>query len=539
MNTKYIWLLVILLGFTACNDIEDILADNNIETPEEVVLPALTAGSANFSTFVAVGNSLTAGYTDGALFKIGQENSMSNILAQKFAMAGGGAFTQPLTNDNIGGLLLLGDPVANARLFFDGAGPAVLPAAPTTEISSIAPGPYNNMSVPGAKSFHLLANGYGNIQGLPSLANPYYVRMASSPTASMLEDAMAQSPTFFLLWIGANDVLGYATTGGDGSNAITPQGTFDFAYSTLVTSLTAGGAGGVVANIPDVTSIPHFTTVPHNPLDPTNPAFGPQIPTLNGIFGQINQVFAFLESQGIPNATDRQIVFSETAASAVVVKDESLMDLSTQIANVLMASPTFPAFVQSFGLPAAAAPQVAGLLGLVYGQARQATEDDLLVLPSSSVIGTLNTDFAAFLGSQGLPPALAGQFSVEGISLPLEDKWVLLPSEQAEIKTATDAINATISSVASQAGLAFVDANGLMNELADTGLWYGDYKVTAKLVTGGVFSLDGVHPTARGYAFLANQFMKAIDAKYGSNFVEAGAMTNGGDYPTNYNPALQ
>jgi hypothetical protein len=33
---------------------------------------------------------------------------------------------------------------------------------------------------------------------------------------------LAQAPTFFSLWIGNNDVLGYATTGGDGSS-ITPS----------------------------------------------------------------------------------------------------------------------------------------------------------------------------------------------------------------------------------------------------------------------------------------------------------------------------
>jgi len=37
-------------------------------------------------------------------------------------------------------------------------------------------------------------------------------------------------------------------------------------------------------------------------------------------------------------------------------------------------------------LPAAAAPVVANLLGTIYGQTRQATADDLLVLTSSSVI---------------------------------------------------------------------------------------------------------------------------------------------------------
>ncbi|WP_298900800.1 G-D-S-L family lipolytic protein [uncultured Psychroserpens sp.] len=545
---KYILLSAILIGFTACNDEED------FDTTEAAVeLPALTAGSANFSNYVALGNSLTAGFTDNALFIAGQQNSYPNTLSQKFALVGGGNFTQPLTSDNVGGLLLAGNPVLNPvtgerlfapRLVFNGSSPVPLEslnplAMSTTDFALNNPtGPFNNLGVPGAASFHLLANGYGSLANFPAAANPYAIRIAGNTDASMLELAMAQSPSFFSLWIGNNDVLGYATSGG-ASGGLTDQGTFDFAYGTLITTLTSQGAQGIIANVPDVTSIPFFTTVPHNPLDPSNPSFGPQIPTLNGIFGQLNQVFAFLETQGVPNATERQIVFSETAASAVVIRDESLADLSTQITGVLLASPTFPAFVQSFGLPAAAAPQVAGLLGFVYGQARQANANDLMVLPSSAVIGTVNEDFAAFLGTQGLPPTLAGQFAVEGVSLPLEDKWVLLPTEQAEIAQATSGYNATIAASATQAGLAFVDANALLNQLANGGIATGDFILTDDLVTGGAFSLDGVHPNARGYALIANEFMKAIDAAYGSNFEASGNFVNVGDFPTNYSPALQ
>jgi hypothetical protein len=66
--------------------------------------------------------------------------------------------------------------------------------------------------VPGAKSFHLLYNGYGNPAGIAAkTANPYFVRFASSPTATVVGDALAQNPTFFSLWIGNNDTLGYAT----------------------------------------------------------------------------------------------------------------------------------------------------------------------------------------------------------------------------------------------------------------------------------------------------------------------------------------
>src|SRR5690606_10186127 len=175
--------------------------------------------------------------------------------------------------------------------------------------------------------------------------------------------------------------------------------------------------------------------------------------------GQLNQVFAFLE---VP---ERSIVFSATAASPVVIKDESLLNLSAQIEDVLNASPTFPAFIESFGLPAQAAPLVANLFGLTYGQTRMANANDLLVLPSSSIIGTINTESVTFLMSQGLPQNLAGQFSAEGITLPLADKWVLIPSEQQEIRTATDAYNATIESVASSnPNIALVDLKGILQE---------------------------------------------------------------------------
>ncbi len=553
-NIKYMVLLAAFIGFTACNDPEDVTL---IEEEVVVELPALSAGSVDFSTYVAVGASFTAGYTDGALFKAAQENSFPNILSKKFADVGGGAFTQPLMNDNFGGLAANGARIAEPRLVFGGAGPVDLESligaiSPTTDVVLNNPtGPFNNMGIPGAKSFHLLdlgipGSGYGDINGLGVYANPYFVRMASSPSATVLGDAIGQNPSFFTLSeIAGNDVLSYAISGGTGVdqagninpatygiNDITDPNVFAQAFNATVATLTSNGANGVIANIPYITDLPHFTTVPHNPLDPTNPDFGPQIPTLNGIFGQLNQVYAFL------TVPERSIVFAETEASAVVIKDETLADLSAQIAGVLNASPTFPLFVQSFGLPAAAAPLVANLLGATYGQTRQATADDLLVLPSSSIIGTVNTDTFADLSLQ-LPPELAGQFSVEGITLPLADKWVLLPSEQLEIKTATDAFNSTIADAAAANGLAYVDFKSILEQASTTGITTGDYTLTTNLVTGGLVSLDGIHLTARGYAVMANEFMKAIDATYGSNFEESGNLVDVGNYPTNFSPTLQ
>ncbi len=82
MKTKYIWLFIALLGFTACNDIEDVLRDNNVPSSDAEVLPDLTPGTADFSNYVAVGASFTAGFTDNGLFIAGSENSFPNILSQ-------------------------------------------------------------------------------------------------------------------------------------------------------------------------------------------------------------------------------------------------------------------------------------------------------------------------------------------------------------------------------------------------------------------------------------------------------------------------
>jgi len=545
MNTKYIGLLLIFLGLAACSELEDV---DRIDPVAE--LPALTSGSVDFSKYVAVGASFTAGFTDNALFIKGQENSFPNIMAKEFAKVGGGAFTQPLMNDNIGGFLAGGVQSTSylPRLYFNGAGPALLPATSTTIQSTVlANSPFNNLGVPGAKSFHLTIAGYGAL-------NPYFGRMAKTAGSSMVSDALLLQPTFFSLSeIGGNDVLAYATGGGvgvdrtnDATNPalygqadITNPVVFEQVFTGVVNTLTAGGAKGVVGTVPYITRLPYFTTVPFKPLSPANPSFGPLIPTLNGVFGQLNQVYAYLQSQGVTNATARSIVFSTTAASAVVIKDETLVNLSAQIEGVLNLSPTFPAFVQSFGLPAAAAPLVANLFGTIYGQTRQATAADLLVLPSSSVIGTVNTTTYSNLLLAGLPASLAGQFSVEGVTNPLADKWVLLPSEQLAVKNAVDAYNITINNVATAKGLAVVDFSAILESGATTGIITNPFILTTKLVTGGLVSLDGVHLTSRGYAVMANKFLEAIDATYGSNFVASGNVAKAGDYPTNYNPALR
>ena len=506
---KFLALLPLLgLIFVACDDDDD---GTEMEPMVEV-----TNGSADFSNYVALGNSLTAGFSDGALFRSGQAASLPNMLATQFAMAGGGSFEIPLMADDLGGMTLNGiadlngdgNPEYDNRFILSFASgsptPTRLEGQGSTEIINTLSGSFNNMGVPGAKSYHLLAPGYGNVAGIAAgLANPYFARFASGPTATVLGDAVAQNPTFFTLWIGNNDVLGYVTAGGDGEDQtgnedFTTYGSSDISDPNVVAgsiqgildAMVAIGAQGVIANLPDVTTIPFLTTVPHNPV----PLDGATATALNAAYADYNQaMLAFstnLNPLGTPlitpeEAQKRQISFSAGEGNAVVLLDEDLTDLTA----------VNPALINM----------------------RQATAEDLMVLPARTFIGTLANP--------------ADPTSINGVALPLADNWVLTPEEQATANTALIAYNQLIEQLAQTFDLAFVDANALLANINENGFPLADGSVvTSVFATGGGFSLDGVHPSPRGYAILANAFIGAINEKYGSTLPEVNPLAFTGLY---------
>ena len=116
-HIKYILLSAVVLGFTACNDVEDVLEANG-ETTETTMLPELNAGDLDFSNYIAVGPSFSAGVSDGTVFLASQENSWPNIMSKEFAKAGGGEFRQPTMSDNFGGLALGGNSNCRTKTCF-------------------------------------------------------------------------------------------------------------------------------------------------------------------------------------------------------------------------------------------------------------------------------------------------------------------------------------------------------------------------------------------------------------------------------------
>lgn len=237
------------------------------DPPLEAPIPS--SGSADFSTYVALGDSYGAGFSDGAWYRDVQEASYPNLIAKSMMGAGLTQFKQPLIpeGNGFGGINAQGNPVGKLVLVAT-TNPEIpfLPVRTDGDLGALVPitsqGPFQNLSVPGARATDLARVGYGSSQG-----NPFYARFASSQGATLLGEAAAQTPTFFSVWIGGNDVLGYALAGGAGS-FITPQGDFDNAIENMVSTLKQANPNvkGVVGNLPNILEAPFFSAVPWDNL---------------------------------------------------------------------------------------------------------------------------------------------------------------------------------------------------------------------------------------------------------------------------------
>ncbi len=398
-------------------------------TPETPV-----KGNADFTTYVSVGNSLTSGYADGTLYRSGQLNSYPSMLAEQFKMVGGGDFLQPLLPGDAGypspkrvlgystdctGVTALG-PV-----YYSGT---MDTAGSSTNIG--AQGPFNNVGVPGIRCIDFSIAGYG-------FFNPYAKRFYASPTTERpIDEALKKRATFFTLWIGANDVLGYATSGGSGivngygQSDISPLSVFTATYNMVVDSMTAHGAKGVLINIPDITTIPFFTTIPAKGLVLRQ--------------GQADSLSAAYHPVGI----------SFTAgANYFIIQDTT--------------SP-------------------------VGFRQMHAGEYILLTTPQDSL-------------------KCAGWGSLK----PIPKQYVLSADEVANVQTATTNFNQAIATAAQAHGLPVVDMNSYIKTLV-SGITFNGVNFSTTYVTGGAFSLDGVHLTPRGYALAANYILLTINNTYKS-----------------------
>ncbi len=82
-------------------------------------------------------------------------------------------------------------------------------------------------------------------------------------------------------------------------------------------------------------------------------------------------------------------------------------------------------------------------------------------------------------------------------------------------KFAVERFNEIIEDAADQYDVEVVDVNGLFADIGKKGYTVGGQKLTTNFL-GGIFSLDGIHPTNTGHAILANLFIKTMNSRLGA-----------------------
>lgn len=427
----------------------------------ELDAPKADAGTLDFTSYVAVGNSLTAGYSDGGLYNEVMRTSYPALLSQQFGKTnkGAGNFVIPYFEDNyadgsgylkFGGLSSTGSPILqspSAANNFLGEKVAytgnTLPSG-SRELRPWTGNQPDNLGVPGISvlSADRTASSVAVVQGAAQsygVLNPFYNRIlpaADRGTKDYVTFIGQKNATFFSCWMGNNDVLSYATNGGvvaptDPFGNLTDTTSFGRGYRNIVRTISrTGTVPGVVANIPNVANVPYFTTV--------------RVADIKARFQASNPALSLY-------------IQAVNSSGAVVV--------------------------------------------------REATDADLLTLPSSSVIGTTTT---------GNPfPVGAGLSATQ--SNPLPNQYVLDAIEATNVFNRTAQLNAIIAKTARQYKVAHADMNVFFGNIAASGYGINATSNSAGFLSGNLFSLDGVHPTPRGYAVVANEFIRTINGYYNTS----------------------
>ena len=403
--------------------------------------PVAGLGSLSVKSYVAIGNSLTAGYQSNGLYESSQIYSYPNLIAREINASGGTVtFVQPLWSG--AGTPIAGTNIASRYVIISLVGPVIGPAGePAGSPENLTyPAPYNNLGIPGAFIYDFLNASDSNTCYSAVFGNTKNPLFTSTLRVfgSQFKETKLLKPDLVTFWLGNNDILGYATAGG--TVPFTPTGLFDGLYKTSLDSLRAAvgtSAAIVVANIPDVTSIPFFKTIPSQGLVLTQP-----------------------QADGLNLATGNAFHF---------------------VAGVN------------------------GFLAVTNSGVKKLTASDyvLLTCPQDSL-------------------KLAGWGSLK----PIPNQYVLDSVEAATVRTTVAAYNTTIATYAASHNAVLVDINARLAQIAASGTTYAGQELTSDYVIGGVFSLDGVHPTSKGQGLVANEFIKTMNAKLGTSipYVDIGSL---------------
>ncbi|HTM57104.1 MAG TPA: SGNH/GDSL hydrolase family protein [Candidatus Udaeobacter sp.] len=217
-----------------------------------LVAPGLKSGSADFSVYVAMGTSISAGFESGGLVVTHQQRSFPWLFAHQVHAQ---SFTIPsISPDGIPPLLQI---ISLSPLIVSNAGRVL--GAPT---NLAQPSAYHDMGIPGAVVFDVAdSSAYHSSPNPVGRTDFTFFNLIQRSRGTILQQVLSLSPTFISFEYGANEALGPALAGG--TIPVLPAGTFAALLHGTLDGLQAfTTAKFAIINVPDATTIPFVTTFP-------------------------------------------------------------------------------------------------------------------------------------------------------------------------------------------------------------------------------------------------------------------------------------
>ncbi|HVR48027.1 MAG TPA: SGNH/GDSL hydrolase family protein [Candidatus Binatia bacterium] len=294
------------------------------------------------------------------------------------------------------------------------------------------------------------------------------------PHLTEVNAAASRHPTLATVWLGANDVLKYMGSGGRFVGGDRNPGQVESDLRATVSTLQHAGARVVLANLPNILE--------------------------TGYFQRVGRV-------------------KGAGACKIASYARCLMGISPGVSTFL------PGIAKAYHLNAPGCVPTSVTKPCGY-----------LTLPATVLI--IN-----YVGSTGHAPNLdcanpaPGCKAIPGSGLGAN---YITPEFAAKVQALNDAINQGIDNTAKSARVPLVDVHAIFQGIASGNPSNPYYRAAVSIapgvcctlgfihfigstsppLPGGILSFDGIHPSDTGYALIAYDFIKAINAAYGAHIPE-------------------
>lgn len=424
----------------------------------ELDAPQYSPGDADFTRFVMLGSGQMAGFNDGALTVEGQKNSIGAIIGSRLQLAGGGNLNQPLVNEGNGFGVIIDEVQGVPQYTYTG--------------KIILQNTLNCKQQPDVKQVvtaHNPAdrNWIGNQGPFQNLGVPN-IKSFQIYSQQLGRSGSGGNPYYVRFARDTGATSGLSSTILQEATMQNP--TFFVLWignSDIFSYASKGGAGSVSGlGTNDITPVDTFA---------------------NAIDYMVNSLTGNRAKGVISNLPDLTSIPYYTVIPW----------------NGLNLTQTEADYWNTQVLPGSGITFTAGANGFIYSSGsgiKQMKAGELVTMRAP-----LDSIRCFELGTPGEP---------------LSANYVLDSSEVMVVRSKLNAFNAKLQSVATAKNLAFADLNSFYKTM-QPGLLYNGNTYKIDYLTGGIFSVDGIYPSPRGYAMISNVFIDAINAKYKSNLPPA------------------